>query len=456
MDITKRKRTENTSMLHQQWLQGILDSIEASVVVFDQTGSIVACNQFVLDRYGYIKDRVLGKKPWELAQFFREDGSVLLRNEYPVAQVLRTKQAVKNVVFGRKQLGKEEMSWVYLSSIPLFDETGEPAWVVSTGLEFTDRKRAEEALRKAEARYHAIIQDQTELICRYLPDGTLTFLNNAFCRYFGKNPDKLIGHSFLLLMLQEDREEVESALASLSPENLIVCHEHRVAAPNGEIRWQSWTNRMILDEHGNPTEIQSVGQDITARKQMEEALQKSHEELEMRVQERTADLVEANEKLKISEKMLLKREHELDARNIRLEEINIALKILLEKRELDKIEFEKRVLLNVKELISPYLKKLKDRGLDGRQKVYAEILESNLMDIISQFTCRLSSEYSNITPSEIEVANLVKQGKTSKEIAELMHLSPRTIDTHRNNLRKKLGLKNSRKKNLRSYLLSLQ
>ena len=158
---------------------------------------------------------------------------------------------------------------------------------------------------------------------------------------------------------------------------------------------------------------------------------------------------------KQTEMALRQSEARLKRKNIKLEDLNIALKVLLNKVEKDKIELENKVLLNVKQLISPYLEKLKQSGLNNRQTVYAELLKSNLRDIISQFTYRLSSEYSNITPSEIKVANFVKHGKTTKEIAELMCLSPRTIETHRNNLRKKLGLK-TKKENLRSYLLSIQ
>jgi DNA-binding NarL/FixJ family response regulator len=138
-----------------------------------------------------------------------------------------------------------------------------------------------------------------------------------------------------------------------------------------------------------------------------------------------------------------------------LEEVNIALKVMLERRDEDKTELEERILLNVKELVIPYLDKLKTTGLDEKQRTYGSILESNLNDIISPFSHKLSKMFLEFTPTEIQIANLLRQGKTSKEIGELFHCTPRAIAFHRNNIRKKLGLKN-KKKNLKSYLLSLQ
>ncbi|MEK7324598.1 MAG: PAS domain S-box protein, partial [Chloroflexota bacterium] len=131
------------------------------------------------------------------------------------------------------------------------------------------------ALQISEARYRAIVEDQTELICRFLPDGTLTFVNEAYCRYFGQTREALIGHSFMPLILAEDHPLVEAHLTQLGPENPLAMTEERVILPDGAIRWQRWTNRVILDAQGQVAEFQGVGQDITERKQMETALRES-------------------------------------------------------------------------------------------------------------------------------------------------------------------------------------
>jgi PAS domain S-box-containing protein len=153
--------------------------------------------------------------------------------------------------------------------------------------EIAERQQVEVALRESEARYRAIVEDQTELICRFKADGTLTFVNNAYCRYFNKQPSKLIGQSFMLLIPEEDQELVNKNISSLSQAQPILTQEHRVILPSGEIRWQQWTNRGVMfDQSGKITEFQSVGRDITQSKQAEveicKALAKERELSELR------------------------------------------------------------------------------------------------------------------------------------------------------------------------------
>ncbi|MEK6196204.1 MAG: response regulator [Deltaproteobacteria bacterium] len=170
------------------------------------------------------------------------------------------------------------------------------------------------------------------------------------------------------------------------------------------------------------------------KKNMERKLQEAHDLLEQRVEERT---------------------QELQMKSENLEEMNTALKVLLKKREEDKFELEEKVIYNIKEMVQPFLEKLGRTRLDDRQRTFLEILESNLDDIVSPFARKLSTRYLNLTPSEIQIANLVKQGKTTKEIAELLSLSTRTIESHRDSIRKKLGIKNQ-KANLRTHLMSFE
>ena len=144
----------------------------------------------------------------------------------------------------------------------------------------------------------------------------------------------------------------------------------------------------------------------------------------------------------------------LQEKTIRLEEVNNALKLLLKHRDEGKKELENKILSNVSELVLPYMAKLKETSLDAYQQVYVEIMENNLNDILSPFLLKVTSKYLSFTPKEIQVATLIKEGQTTKEIAKLMKVGKGAVDLHRHHIRNKLGL-NNKKVNLRSYLSSL-
>ncbi len=158
--------------------------------------------------------------------------------------------------------------------------------------------------------------------------------------------------------------------------------------------------------------------------------------------------------LKLTEEALRASQAELTDQKQSLEETNIAMKVLLKQREEDKAELEKKVLNNVKDLVLPYVEKLKNSRLKAKDRTLVEIVDNHLQDIISPLLQRFANAKILLTPQEMQVASLVKDGKTSKEIADVLNVSETTINFHRKNLRVKFGLTNQRT-NLRSYLLSI-
>ncbi|MGG6268985.1 hybrid sensor histidine kinase/response regulator [Leptolyngbya sp. AN03gr2] len=138
-------------------------------------------------------------------------------------------------------------------------------------------------LKQSEARYRAVVEDQTELICRFLPDCTLTFVNQAYCRYFGMSAEALIGKNFLELIGEPDRAVVQAQIARISQmtsENPVIVQEHTVIRPDGTVGWQQWTDRAIFDENHQLVELQSVGRDITEQKRAEALLRESNTKLQ--------------------------------------------------------------------------------------------------------------------------------------------------------------------------------
>jgi DNA-binding CsgD family transcriptional regulator len=190
---------------------------------------------------------------------------------------------------------------------------------------------------------------------------------------------------------------------------------------DGEAVWVE-VNARIMRENGRQVSIHGIARNISDRKRIEEALKK--------------------------------RERELEEKSRNLEEANTALTVLLKRREEDRAELEEKVIHNVRELILPYIANLKITDIDSHQSNQLKILERNINEIISPFLRTLSTKYPNLTPTEIKIITFIKEGRTTKEMAELLNASARTVEVHRDNIRKKLGLKN-RKANLRSHLLSL-
>ena len=149
------------------------------------------------------------------------------------------------------------------------------------------------------------------------------------------------------------------------------------------------------------------------------------------------------------------RERELDEKTKDLKQMNAALNVLLKKREQDRLNFEERITANLKQLVLPYLEKIKTQKPEHERQAILDIIETNLKEITSNFTHRLSSKYIGLTPKEIKIADMVRQGQKTKQIAKVLFLSQKTVETHRENIRKKLNI-NNKKINLQSYLASMK
>ncbi len=178
---------------------------------------------------------------------------------------------------------------------------------------------------------------------------------------------------------------------------------------------------------------------------------KLQHELEQQITSRTEELISTNKQLQAEIRERKKIENELNQKQVVLEEANTTLKTILEKKDEAREELEERILLNVKQTVMPYLEKIKKEELSGRQKDYLEVLESNLNNLVSPLIKTLDSKYLSLTSSELKIADLIKNGRSSKSIAGLLGLSPNTIEFHRKNIRKKLGL-TDKSINLRTFL----
>ena len=172
-----------------------------------------------------------------------------------------------------------EREWM-VSYHPVRNGSGDLVGVTMVMQDITDRKHAEDALGLSEARYRDIVETQTDLVSRYLPDMTLTFVNEAYCRFFNRTRGELIGSSLLELIPEPSRAVATDFVASLVANPRTEVIEHEVLLPDGTTGWQHWVDHVILGPDGRVTELQGIGRDITDRKRAEEELERRARELQ--------------------------------------------------------------------------------------------------------------------------------------------------------------------------------
>ena len=320
--------------------------------------------------------------------------------------------------------------------------------------ELAEQKKAEALIRDSSQRYLSFLESSPDPIVVYDMTGEATYFNPAFEQTFGYSRDELLGRR-IDFVPSECWSETKAAIDRMRSGSKITLFETKRLAKNGNILDVQISSTLFYGPDGKPAGNIVTLRDISARKKAEDVLLQYQDQLEERIQERTAALAEVNRRLQQQIDERKRAEAALRAQSNHLEEVNTALRVLLKQREMDKKEVQENVLSNVKELVLPYLSRLKKGRLDPQQATLLEILHTNLENIISPFISKVSSRYFNFTPAEIRVANLIKEGKTNKEIAELLFISKNTVLFHRQRIRTKLGLKNKRI-NLRTHLLSFE
>jgi len=265
-DITEYKRAEDNLRKSEERYRCIFESIEDLYYQTDTNGLFTILSPSVYRLLGWTPEELIGK-PATTLYVHPEKRKDLL------AEIATHGHVCDYELLLRNSEGTPILT--SLSANQIYNPDRTSAGVAGIIRDISGRKREEEALRESERRYRAVVEDQTEFICRFHPDGTHAFVNGAYCRYFGLDQEEIIGSHFKPEIHPEDEESVRRFFESLTPENPVDMIEHRIIMPDGSVRWQQWSDRAIFGPEGKVTEFQSVGRDITCQKEVEFTLENS-------------------------------------------------------------------------------------------------------------------------------------------------------------------------------------
>ncbi len=265
LHINERKKAEEALRYAFEELNQIFQTSADGMRVIDREFNTIKVNKTFLSIVGAKEDDTVGRKCYEIFP-----GPQCHTIDCPMNKILNGENRVE---YESEKIGQgdKKISCI-VTATPLHNNNGEIIGIVEDFKDITLRKQIEDELQKTKERYKRIVEDIPDLICRYKPDTTITFVNEAYAKYFNTAPEKLIGTSFLNLIPSNFHENIKNSMQLLNIDNPIITMEHEVFSPSGLIRWQRWRDRALFDNKGNILEIQSIGQDITEQRRSEEEI----------------------------------------------------------------------------------------------------------------------------------------------------------------------------------------
>jgi len=267
-DITENKRAEQSLKESEEQYRSLFESSQDAMFLLENT-RFKKCNSQAVALFGGTKKKeIVGRSLIDFSPVMQPDRvSSDQKGQEKISAALGDTTQIFDWLFTRLD-GTPVYSEVTLNRVTIGGKTLLQAIV----RDVSERKQAEDALRKSERTYRTVVEDQTELISRFRPDGTQIFVNEAYCQYFKKSREEILGKKFFPRIPAEDHRKVREHFASLTKENPSAIDSHRMIMPDGSIHWQRWSDRAIFDKKGSIVEYQSVGQDITEQKRAEDAL----------------------------------------------------------------------------------------------------------------------------------------------------------------------------------------
>ncbi len=463
IETAAKVRAQAAQIASEQRFRVVFESINAGILIVDFGRQIVNANNKMCSMLGYSRREFIGKKAHDI---------------YPREQLPRVNALFESMIQGQPVSARD---------IPVIHRDGREVFVDMSGgrAEFdgrsfnigvfhdvTDRYRTEEELKRINKFLDNIIESSLDAIVVTNNSGHIQRANHAFFALHGYRPEEMLGVHVAEFALGRPGtyrtvtgEVVEiddtmiadaynTVLENLFGTGRLIGYRFYRARKDELLVPVEENSVMMYNEKNEQIGALSIMRNITERRRTELELNTLNRELEQRVVERTATLNKEIEERRRTELKLKEREQELEIKTGNLEEINTALKVLLQKREEDREELQATILTNLQSLVVPYLEKLEASLVNREQKMYLEVVKSNIADITSPLVQNLSTQMAHFTATEIQIVNHIKSGRSTKEIASLLHIAPQTVSFHRKNIRKKLDIQN-KNINLRTYLSKL-
>lgn len=420
-DITVIKEAQKALLLNEKKYRTLFDSVHDAIFIYDLGAKkIIDINNRMCDLYGYTREEALLKDP---ADF--NVGIYPYTSGEAYNWILKTVSAGPQTFEWKAKDSRGHIFWVEVNMhrIPI----GDHDCILINVRDIEERKEAEELLEKQKHRFFTLIEEAPFGIMLINKDGRYTYLNVKFRNMFGYD----------LKDIPDGRTWFKKAFPDARMRHNVI---------------RTWVND--IDKFATDPSLRESNRwiwSVTCKDQTQKMI--NFICVALPSDEYLITLEDITSR-KTAEEQAHRWGVELDAQSRHLEEVNSALKVLLKERDNDQKQLEDKIVSNVKGLVMPYIEKLKRCRLDSSHMTYVDIIETNLGEIISPFLQKMGLKYARLTPTEIEIANLVKNGKRTKEIGDLLHMSQGAINFHRNNIRKKLGII-KKQVNLRSYLLSI-
>ena len=380
----------------------ILENISDGFISLDNDLFVLCFNKAAENILGRKREDVIGKK---LFDTFPEAKGSLFEKKY--SEALKTKKQTSFETFFKVS---PYINWYDVRVYPSND--GISVYFQS----ITEKKLVDELLLESMLKYQNLVESTSDWVWEVDEAGRYTYVSPRIKDLLGYEPEEIMHKTpFDLMPPAEAKRIKEIFIAAVTQQEPFNSFENTNLHKDGHPVILETSGTPIFDKKGKFCGYRGIDRDITARKHAEEKL------------------LEETKKL---------------------EETNIALRVILRESEITKDELEKNVLSNIKGLMLPYLTELDSRLIDEDQQFLMDIIMANINEITSSFTRKLKLEFEDLTPKEIQVADLIKQGRTNKEIAKLLNITTSGVDHHRRNLRKKFNIK-GKKINLRSHLQNM-